>query len=700
MPYRLIILLFILVAGFGSRAYAGSVAAGLVSYSWLSDSTYRVVFKLYNDCDSNAAPATVNLCVYNSCNNTNFNTTMHQVQSTIRNGLPNGAIVPLIGCTPRYQTRCDNPGSDVPGIREWWYADTVTLPERCSSWKFRVAISSRVKTQNITTGNMLAEATLNNQLSLQNSSPVTNEIPLQFVCVNQPYTYSLSATDTDGDSLDYILIQPQTVSNLNCGTSPANISLVNNVTPPHNLSTNPFQTNNTFSLGRATGQVSYTPGVYSSSSTGTFYGTYTIKIDEYRNGQLIGNTIVDNQVQVYKCFTIGPPGSGNTISILPDTIIGGTVSDTMYEHVIMGCYDSNLEYSFYVITTDTAGRLEVSDNSDTLMSGASITYAGQGTDTIKVQLNWTPGANDTGLYDLTFIITDTTCKPPGIIRTGHLIKQIDIPGGVRLGNDTAICAHEPIRLYTPDYPFGYRQGGNFGGVFTWRMLPGSTGTLSCTNCATAYGYPAPTASYEITSSANWCPHVFTDTINVSTLSTPVTYPSINISVAPGRNIWQYLMATFTAATANCSNAALQWTKNGRDIPGATAATYSTTELIDGDVVACRFICNDTCPNPRDTISNSITMNVAMSVGDIAGPGDDLHIYPNPAGDVLHVTMPDIIEDEVVSLQILDITGRAIRDARLTLKKTIININSLTPGVYLVKVITGNEKIYISKMVKQ
>src|SRR5690606_24608902 len=131
------------------------------------------------------------------------------------------------------------------------------------------------------------------------------------------------------------------------------------------------------------------------------------------------------------------------------------------------------------------------------------------------------------------------------------------------------CSRETIRL-EPKYPAGFAKG-----TCLWQMLPGSSGSSFCSNCMVAFGDPSPTATYVVTAAAGWCQSVYTDTITVSTLSTPVTYPTVNVTVAPDSNIWQWLQATFTANVTNCTTPTFQWTKNGKDIPGATAATYSS-----------------------------------------------------------------------------------------------------------------------------
>lgn len=667
-------------------AVANGVVAGSVTYSWISDSTYQVVFKLYNDCDSNAAPAYVNLCVYNSCNNSSFSKTMYKLQGSIRSGLPNGAEVP-IGCTPIAPTRCTDVNSIYPGFKEWWYVDTVTLPARCTAWSFRVALSSRSALNNIANSDFFVETTFNNQLSLQNYSPEFGNLPMIFTCLNMPYVYDIDAADADNDSLHYTIIDPQTVYSLNCPSTPDTVQY-KNLAPPINLTDNPFQTNNSFSFNDTNGKANFT--VTSAGSN-----LMTVRIDEYRNGTLIGSVLRDFQVYAFACSVIAPQlENGTNAFMVTDTIAGGAAGDSVIGR-ISTCVDADLDHYFYLKTIDSiSAQWYLSDSISTDLPGAKVEYFNEGNDSVMIHLQWTPSLSDSGSHSYRIWLTDSACRPPVTGLTYIRTFDVHVGYGVSAGNDTAICAHEPIVL-SPQNPYGLLAPG----TYTWRMLPGSTGTLSCTNCYTAYGYPAPSASYEITSSAAWCPHVYKDTINVSTLSTPVTYPVLNISVAPDSNIWPYLMATFTANTSNCNYPVYQWRKNGIDITGANGKTYSSTELKDGDIITCHLQCNDTCPSPRDTVSNAIKMNVATDINNVNNNRASVDIHPNPAHDLINITIHSESYQEY-RVELVNVLGNRVADYPLSKTTGQVDISSLPTAVYTVRITGDGSLIGLSKLVKR
>ncbi|MCB9045464.1 MAG: T9SS type A sorting domain-containing protein [Chitinophagales bacterium] len=646
------------------RAMANNAAAGVITYSWLSDSTYRVVFKLYNDCKGNPAPDTVSLCVYNSCTNSGFSTVMHKVAGNIRgNTVPNGSEVP-VGCTPKEATRCTSVSSVLPGIREWWYADTVTLPARCNSWKFRVALNARNTAANIQAGNMLVETSFNNLLSLQNSSPDYSMPPAVFVCLNMPYTLDLNFTDADNDSLTYVVIPTQKATNLNCGTTPTNIG-VKNINPPVDTVNNPIQTNQSFILDTVTGQMKFT-------TTSTYEQTFTLRVNEYRNGQLIGSVNTDIQVYAFKCGGIVPLLDNSKYNAT-DTVIGGDLF-MPYGGGFYACVGTQVDYYFSIQASDSTAQLILTDSIKSIFPNAAVTYYKQGTDSVGVHIGLLPGPGDAGHHLTTLTITDTACRPPiGRLEYAR-VMDIIILDGVFAGLDTAVCAHEPVKLQPHGYSFPF-------GTFTWQMLPGSTGSLSCNNCRVAYGWPAPTATYVLTASSGWCASTYTDTINVSHLSTPVTYPKVQITVSPSSNIWQWLQATFTALVTDCSNPTFQWMKNGKDIPGATSQSYSSTNLIDNDIISCRFGCNDSCPNPRDTVSNAIRMNVAMSVNGVSENETGMMVYPNPATGMVTVYVQHA-GTKRTSLLLTDITGKLIMTKEISTDSIQLDISGLTKGMYL------------------
>ena len=66
--------------------------------------------------------------------------------------------------------------------------------------------------------------------------------------------------------------------------------------------------------------------------------------------------------------------------------------------------------------------------------------------------------------------------------------------------------------------------------------------------------------------------------------------------------------TFTATPVNGGPApTYQWQINGADVTGETGSTFTTTTLVNGDIVTVIMTSNDPCANPVTAASNAVTI---------------------------------------------------------------------------------------------
>lgn len=479
------------------KAKASHAAGAEIIYQWISDSTYRFYFKFYRDCTGIATPDSVNLCAYNTCSNTGFTVWMQKWGSLIGPGPypkdTNGSSV-ATGCS-LYPNRCQDPSSILPGFHEWWYACILTLPQKCNSWTFSAYAQSRnVTLVNIPAVDLYVETTFDNTIpgADSNSSPYFSIKPIPYVCLNAPYSFNNGAVDPNGDSLVTDIIQPLQPASLTC-TSPSGMPIgFNGASPPYNLINNPLQTNLTFNINNATGQMNFTPGALGAYALAT-------RVREYRNGKLLGHIIRDVQVQVLTCTApppqLNPPPSAN--------IIGGVWMDDK----VNGCVNQPLNFCFDVTCPDTDEIFIVGDNHTSSVPNATVTYSNQGEDSVRGCFSWTPGPNDAG--DKTFIVTikDSTCRPPGVMLFYTKIIPIKIWGPTKGLGDTSICPGGPAYLSAKG-----------GGDYVWSIIPGTPGSLSCLNCLSPVAKPYISTQYIVTSKKDsFCVNINKDTVNVNVL---------------------------------------------------------------------------------------------------------------------------------------------------------------------------------------
>jgi parallel beta-helix repeat protein len=135
-------------------------------------------------------------------------------------------------------------------------------------------------------------------------------------------------------------------------------------------------------------------------------------------------------------------------------------------------------------------------------------------------------------------------------------------------------------------------------TYQWNTIPPQTG-------ATATGLVAGTYTVSVTDSAG-----ATTTANVTiTNGTSSIVASVTIA-ATQTSICQNDSVVFTATPAAGSIIpTYQWKKNGFNIIGANAATYTSTNILTGDAFTCEVTYNAACISPNTALSNPIVINV-------------------------------------------------------------------------------------------
>lgn len=164
--------------------------------------------------------------------------------------------------------------------------------------------------RNSTTNNILNPGTTGatywtkipgSNLVSSDNSPQFKYTPPTFICLNAPLTFDHGAIDKDGDSLVYELYTPYEGASRNnpiprpsASTNPANFSTISWSSAGGYSVINQIDGNPSLTINSKTGKLSLTP---------TVAGQYVIgiKVLEYRNGVLIGETKRDVQFNAITC---------------------------------------------------------------------------------------------------------------------------------------------------------------------------------------------------------------------------------------------------------------------------------------------------------------------------------------------------------------------------------------------------------------
>lgn len=228
--------LFCLLFAFTEKASASHVAAGQIDVihndtGWVPcqfPDNYIVNARFYRECTGIDAPQSLQLIVESTC----YGPTTYTLDpySTIINGDTIGGGKALVSncitgdglpCTEEYIYRYYNPDGTF----------NVPLPGPCKDWSFSWAVNARPgNNENVNGGTFFVETKIDNSrpcdtivtgatgippndtcfntTSYNNSAVFNDDRPVVTFCVGKKYKYFIGATDPDGDSLAYRMINP------------------------------------------------------------------------------------------------------------------------------------------------------------------------------------------------------------------------------------------------------------------------------------------------------------------------------------------------------------------------------------------------------------------------------------------------------------------------------------------------------------
>jgi hypothetical protein len=267
-----IFFLLIVLAHFSSNAT--HIVGAEMRSNYSGNNTYIVTVEVYHKCNTSVPLNTFTLYTKSSCNN---------ICNTI-----NSEDVTLIGTDDVYigcNVNCDN--GSYPSIRKTTFSTTVSLDDiNCSDVTIWIKVEDRAGSNYSSGGGFYQNYLyINNSNNYSNSSPVFLESTYIIGCRNNAVNFSSSYIDIENDNIVFSLTPP-----LNGGDcSSSNVSY----NSPYSY-TNPLPTTGTFNLNTSTGDINFITNI-----TGTSF--YALKVQEYRNGTLISETIRDGLINIIDC---------------------------------------------------------------------------------------------------------------------------------------------------------------------------------------------------------------------------------------------------------------------------------------------------------------------------------------------------------------------------------------------------------------
>lgn len=492
------ILLLSSIVFFSNKTQASHAVGIDLTYLCLGGNQYEFTVNFYRDCDGVSAPSSAFISISSASCGITTSTSLSRVSTVEVSAICPGQLG---------SSSCS--GGNLPGIQQYTYRGNFTLPANCTDWVISYNLCCRnaaiTNLQSPGSQSLYVDARLNNANGLCNNSPFFTSLPTPYLCAGQPFFYNHGAIDIDGDSLVYTLVPPRT-------------SATGNI--PHSGSftaSNPLSTTTGFNFNTQTGQMGFTP-------TNPQQAVVTVRVDEYRNGVLIGSVIRDLQLVVINCNNQLPTASG----------INGTSG-------VGGSYDisvcAGFPLCFDITSNDVNAGQQVSLQWNGGIQGA--TFTSTGTPFPRATFCWTPGPNDIGIHTFSLEVEDNACPIPGLNIYTYTINVTPNPNPpTTAGADRVICQGGSTQLTATTAASGV--------TYSWSP---STG-LSCTNCQSPTASPNNTTVYTVTASyPDGCSS--SDDVRVTVNPTPT-------------------VSVFPASATICTGGAITLTATG----SSTVASYT------------------------------------------------------------------------------------------------------------------------------
>lgn len=341
-------------------------------------------------------------------------------------------------------------------------------------------------------------------------------------------------------------------------------------------------------------------------------------------------------------YTWNTGATTSSISVSPTLTTNYTVTGTNS----VGCTHSRS------LTVTVNPLPNVTANSATICAGATATLIASGASTFS----WSTGSTSATLTtspssNTTYTVLGTSTA--GCSKTITASVVVGAAPAISV-NTSTICAGQTATLTA--------SGVN---TYTW-----STSSNSPSIAVT----PTATSVYTVSGNMTGCTTtaIKTTTVNVNqlpsvsmgTLTSPMCTngPTVNLTGSP-------VGGTFSGVgvTGNVFNPASAGV-------GTFTITYNYTDANSCSALATR------------------TVSVSSCTGIMELAGSYLAIYPNPAKDVLNISMDATLINELTTLELYDATGKLLISQSIKDEQTMIPLQYYASGIYVVRVLNGGKQV--------
>lgn len=444
--------------------HASQVAGGYISYTCNAPNSYTIGLTFYSDCSGVPINPVQHITISSASCGISFSTTLIQgIIPSVKE------ISPL--CTTRLQHSACHGGTLI-GYQEYFFSRIVVLPSQCNDWEITYSRCCRTNSlTNITPHSMSLKAHINNMPAISpcNSSPTYRGQPIIVACVGQEITLDHGIKEADGDSIAVKMMVP-----LNGSGVPLSYSA-------GYTAQNPIINTGGISFDSTTGLTVFTPTVPQVCA-------FLTKVEEYRNGNLIGYTMRETIIRVENC-TNQLPDKGFLFSNLG----GGQIVDSNSFTI---CYGDTIDIRFQFHDPDSANVLTAINSIKDYIPNA--TFNAKGGNPLTGRLRWVPKLQDLGKHWFAIGVSDNACPKYGL---NYFPFDITVLPSLEIPHETILCTYTG-----PETIFA--QGGE---NYSW--APASGIINAAPDSSWVEVFPTVTTTYTVFSSiANGCKNM--DTIRV------------------------------------------------------------------------------------------------------------------------------------------------------------------------------------------
>ncbi|TRX58386.1 PKD domain-containing protein [Fulvivirga sp. M361] len=405
-----------------SSLYATHIIGGELTYNCLGGNNYKFSLTVYSECGSEAVLESFYPIRY---------------YATELNIVPESPLsfnvfkisqqeVPLF--CDALLTDCS--GGGARGVEKVLYEGTVNLSgqPRAGDWRFFWKRSAR--SEQITTlllpeeEDFFLDASLNNLDVSCNNSPSFSNSAVITACINSPQTLNNATEERDGDVLRYSLVTPKSDYNMDV-VFKTGYNEQNFLTFP-----------STPDLSANTGDLMFEANMLE-------IGITDFKVEEYRNGKLIGWVKRAIQMTTIDCSNNLPVLSDFT-SINTDSIsvcAGDSISLEIFAQ------DDDVVPLKMELLSGDPGVFQVANNNSTVPLG---------------RFRWRTTTSDVGIYSFVVSVSDDKCPEPGITTKTYQIyvnlPLFDLGADLPLNCNARVLLAPTVSGGSGDYTYAWDDG--------------------------------------------------------------------------------------------------------------------------------------------------------------------------------------------------------------------------------------------------